>query len=341
MISVLLWLNEAEVYAKALQRAGCGARMDIEFLRSDQDPSQRQLARTEILLARQAPPGLLEKMPKLPWIQALTAGVEHWVSRPDLRAGIALTCARGTHRVAMPENILAALFHLTKPYAQATLDQRERRWVRRVSEPLAGKTLGILGLGEIGRELAKKASALELRVIGTRRAAEPLPHVDRIYPPEATDAVLAQSDFVLLLLPLTPQTDGIMNAARFKAMRASAYLLNFGRGALVVDADLVQAVQSKTIAGAVLDVYRADRSGAVPVHGSRGAGPRHARGAFGTAGLGLALGAQLIRTRGKSNFATARLRGARGEAPRRKSPEGISPRIVTDSQSTTIPAPKK
>ena len=108
------------------------------------------------------------------------------------------------------------------------------------------------------RELAKKASALELRVIGTRRVAEPLPHVDRIYPPEATDEVLAQSDFVLLLLPLTPQTDGIMNAARFKAMRASAYLLNFGRGALVVDADLVQAVRSKTIAGAVLDVYRAE-----------------------------------------------------------------------------------
>ena len=258
MISVLLWLNEAEVYAEALRRAGCGPRLEIELLRSDQNPSEQQLARTEILLARQVPPGLLAKMPKLRWIQALTAGVEHWISRPDLHSGIALTCARGTHRVAMPENILGALFHLTKPYAQATLDQRERRWVRRVSEPLAGKTLGILGLGEIGREVAKKASALELRVIGTRRAAEPVPQVDRIYPPGATDEVLAQSDFVLLLLPLTPQTDDIMNAARFKAMRASAYLLNFGRGALIVDADLVRAVQSKTIAGAVLDVYRTE-----------------------------------------------------------------------------------
>jgi phosphoglycerate dehydrogenase-like enzyme len=156
----------------------------------------------------------------------------------------------------MPENILGALFHLTKPYALATLDQRERRWVRRVSEPLAGKTLGILGLGEIGRELAKKASALELRVIGTRRDPQPVPHVDRIYAPAAIDAVLGQSDFVLLLLPLTPQTDRIMNAARFQAMRASAYLLNVCRGALVVDADVVQAVRAKTIAGAVLDVYR-------------------------------------------------------------------------------------
>jgi glyoxylate/hydroxypyruvate reductase len=258
MIPVLLWMNEAEIYGQALERAGCADRLDIQLLRSDQQPSAAQLARTEILLARQAPPELLAEMPRLRWIQAITVGVDHWVSRADLRPGIALTCARGTHRVQMPENILGALFHLTKPYTQATLDQRDRRWVRRVSEPLAGKTLGILGLGEIGRELAKKAAAMELRVIGARRAAGPVPHVDRSYPPEAIDEVLAQSDFVLLLLPLTPQTDGIMNAARFKAMRPSAYLLNFGRGALVVDADLVQAVQTKTIAGAVLDVYRTE-----------------------------------------------------------------------------------
>lgn len=256
MMTALLWLDQAEVYREALERAGLGGRLDLQLLRQEQQASAEQLARTEILLARQAPPGLLAQMPRLRWIQAITTGVEHWVSRPDLRPGLALSCARGTHRVPMPENILAALFHLTKPYAQASLDQRERRWVKRVSEPLAGKTLGILGLGEIGRELAKKASALELRVIGTRRAPGPVPAVDAIYPPEATDTVLAQSDFVLLLLPLTPETENIMNAARFRAMRSSAYLLNFGRGALVVDADLVEAVRAKTIAGAVLDVYR-------------------------------------------------------------------------------------
>jgi phosphoglycerate dehydrogenase-like enzyme len=258
MIHALLWLNEADIYRRALERAGFGNRLDIESLRLDQQPSAAQLARTELMLARQTPPGLLAKMPRLRWIQALTAGVEGWISLPDLRPDIALTCARGTHRVQMPENILGALFHLTKPYAQATLDQRDRRWTRRISEPLAGKTLGVLGLGEIGRELAKKAQALELRVIGTRRSPEQVPHVDRIYPPEATDEVLAQSDFVLLLLPLTPETEEIMNARRFKVMRHTAYLLNFGRGALVVDDDLVEAVRSKTIAGAVLDVYRTE-----------------------------------------------------------------------------------
>ena len=256
MMTALLWLDQAEVYREALERAGLGDRLDLQLLRNEQQPSAEQLAGSQSLLGRQAPRGLLAQMQSLRWIQAITAGVDHWISRPDLRPGLALSCARGTHRVPMPENILAALFHLTKPYAQASLDQRERRWVRRVSEPLAGKTLGILGLGEIGRELARKASALELRVIGTRRAPGPVPAVDSIYPPEAIDEVLAQSDFVLLLLPLTPETENIMNAARFKAMRSSAYLLNFGRGALVVDADLVEAVRAKTIAGAVLDVYR-------------------------------------------------------------------------------------
>ncbi len=214
------------------------------------------LEHIDAMLAWRATPNVLARMPKLKWIRALTAGVEDWLGRPDLREDIALTCARGVHRVAMPENIIAALFHLTKPYVAAAFDQRERKWTRRLSEPLAGKTLGILGLGTIGQELAKKAAALELEVIGTKNEPVPLPHVTKVYPPQATDEVLGRSDFVLLLLPVTPQTENFMNAARFKAMRPSAYLLNFARGSLVVDDDLVEAVRAGTIAGAVLDVFR-------------------------------------------------------------------------------------
>ena len=129
-------------------------------------------------------------------------------------------------------------------------------WAKRQSIPLAGKTLGILGLGAIGQELARKADALEMRVIGTKRRPEPLPHVAKVYPQEATDEVLGQSDFVLLLLPSTVETENSINASRLKAMKPSAWLLNFARGALIVDADLIAAVKAKTIAGAVLDVFR-------------------------------------------------------------------------------------
>jgi phosphoglycerate dehydrogenase-like enzyme len=254
--TLLLWVNEATVYRDALARAGLAERVALEALSQDAAPEPALLERCDAMLAWRLPPGLLLRMPRLAWVQAMTAAADDWLARDDLREGLTLTCARGVHRISMPENILAALFHLTKPYAACAADQRERRWTRRVSEPLAGKTLGILGLGTIGREVARKAAALELRVLGTRRTAGPVPEVARVYPPEATDEVLAASDFVLLLMPVTPATRGFMDARRLAAMRPTAYLLNFARGALVVDADLVAAVRARTIAGAVLDVFR-------------------------------------------------------------------------------------
>jgi len=252
---VLLWIPEAGPYRQALERAGLAGRVELVHVPPTETPAPELLARTEAMLAYRSGPGVLARMPALRWIQALTAGVEGWLALPDLPSRLVLTCARGTHRVQMPENILGALFHLTKPYAGIALDQKDRRWRRRVSQTLAGTTLGILGLGVIGQELARKAQALEMRVIGTRRRPAPLPHVDHVYGPEGTDEVLAAADWVLLLLPATPETRGFMNAARLKRMKPSAYLLNFGRGELVADDDLVQAVTARTIAGAVLDVF--------------------------------------------------------------------------------------
>jgi phosphoglycerate dehydrogenase-like enzyme len=253
--TVLLWTNEASVYLDAARKAGLADRVELHTARLGGEPPPELLERVDGMLAWRVGPGLLPRMPRLRWVQGLTAGMEGWLALPDLPAGLALTCARGTHRIQMPENILAALFHLTKPYTAAAFDQRERRWTRRVSEPLAGKTLGILGLGAIGREVARKAAALELSVIGVRRSPAPVPHVERVHGPEDAGLVLSRSDFVLLLLPVTAETRGFMNAARLAAMKPTAYLLNFGRGELVVDADLVDAVKRRVIAGAVLDVF--------------------------------------------------------------------------------------
>jgi phosphoglycerate dehydrogenase-like enzyme len=252
---VLLWIHDAAPYRQGLARAGLDQRVDVVHVPLTETPGPELLARCEAMLAFRAGAGVLARMPRLRWLQALTAGVEGWLALPDLPKNLTLTCARGTHRVQMPENILGALFHLTKPYAGIAQDQTERRWRRRVSSTLAGATLGILGLGVIGQEVARKAEALEMRVIGTRLRPAPMPHVERVYGPADTDTVLAGSDFVLLLLPVTPDTRGFMNAARLKRMKPGAYLLNFGRGELVVDADLIEAVTAGTIAGAVLDVF--------------------------------------------------------------------------------------
>ena len=252
----LLWTDGAEAYRKAITAAGLDQRIRLEELPRNTTPSTAQLQEAEAMLTWGPPAGTLAQMPKLRWAQALTAGVEHWLARTDLSPSLTLTCARGTHRVQMPENILGALFHITKPYAAIVGDNAASTWTRRVSSTLAGQTLGILGLGAIGQELARKAAALEMRVIGTRRATGALAHVERVYAPEETDEVLAQSDFVVLLLPATPETESIINATRLARMKKTAWLLNFGRGALIDDAALVAAAKSGTIAGAILDVFR-------------------------------------------------------------------------------------
>ena len=251
----VVWMNDAKVYEQALAQAGLADQFELHAMTPDQTIPDDVATRTEALLGFR-PAAHLKRMPKLRWVQAMTAGVDGWLAHADLRSDVALCCARGTHRVSMPENILGALFHLTKPYMAAAIDQRDSRWGKRQSIPLAGKTLGILGLGAIGQELARKAEVLEMRVIGTKRRPQALPHIAKVYAPEQTDEVLAASDFVLLLLPSTRDTENFINARRLAAMKPTAWLLNFARGALIVDADLIAAVKARTIAGAVLDVFR-------------------------------------------------------------------------------------
>jgi len=254
--NVLLWTDSTAAYLDAIKAAGLADRVDVETLPRKERPSADQLARTQALMAYTVPAGLLPAMPKLRWAQVMTAGVEEWLALSDLPPGLTLTCARGTHAESMPENIIGALLYVAKPYAAAVANQKRGTWVRTVAQPLGGRTLGILGLGAIGQHVARIASVLGMRVIGTRRRPEPAPNVAKVLPSERTAEVLAESDFVLLLLPATPETENFVNADRLAMMQPGAWLLNFGRGHLVKDDDLIAAVKAKKIAGAVLDVFR-------------------------------------------------------------------------------------
>lgn len=253
---VLLWTDSTAAYLEAIRAAGLAGRVVVDTLPRKEKPSAAQMAQTEALMAYGAPAGLLPAMPKLRWAQSMTAGVEGWLALPDLPVNLTLTCARGTHRESMPENIIGALLYVAKPYAAAVENQKRGKWVHSVAQPLTGKTLGILGLGAIGQDVARIAAALGIRVIGTRRRPQPMADVAEVFPADRTPEVLAQSDFLLLLLPATPETDNLINAERLAMMKPNAWLLNFGRGHLIKDADLVAAVKAKKIAGAVLDVYR-------------------------------------------------------------------------------------
>jgi phosphoglycerate dehydrogenase-like enzyme len=253
---VLLWTDSPAAYLDAIQAAGLAERVAVDTLTRKEKPSAEQLARTEAMMAGAVPAGLLPAMPRLRWAQAMSAGVDNWLALPDLPSGLTLTCARGTHPESMPENIIGALFHVAKPYAQVAEHQKESKWVHTVAQPLTGKTLGILGLGAIGQEVARIAVALGMHVIGTKRRPTRIPNVAEVLAPEQTDEVLSQSDYVLLLLPATPETENFIDAKRLARMKPSAWLLNFGRGQIINDADLIAATREKKIAGALLDVFR-------------------------------------------------------------------------------------
>ncbi len=253
---VLLWTDNTAAYVEAIAAAGLAGRVSVETLPRKDRPSPEQLVRTEVVMAPGVPPGVLPAMPKLRWAQSMTAGVEGWLALPDLPASLTLTCARGTHTESMPENIMAGLLYVAKPYATAVANQKQGKWVHTVPQPLTGKTLGILGLGAIGAEVARMASAFGMKVIGTKRRPGPVVNVSEVLPPERSRDVMAASDFLLLLLPATPETANFINAERLSWMKPTAWLLNFGRGHLIKDDDLIAAAKTKKIAGAVLDVFR-------------------------------------------------------------------------------------
>jgi len=253
----VMWLDEPGDYLRAAQEAGLASSVELLTTPLKSDPPDALLARADALLAWRPPARLAGRAPRLRWIQSLTGGCEQWLG-PDVPPQATLTCARGTHRVQMSEHILAGLFLCAKDLASIVLDQAGRRWRRRINPTLAGATLGILGLGAIGAEVARLTSSLGMRVIGTKREPTPVAGVTRVHPPAETPRVLAESDYVLLLLPSTAETRGIVDKTALAAMKPSAFLLNFGRGDLVVDADLVAAVSEGRIAGAVLDVFAAE-----------------------------------------------------------------------------------
>jgi len=195
------------------------------------------------------------------WIQVYFAGVDTCVNVPGLRErGVLLTNMQKVAAPVMAEHVMAMVLSFARGLPQFAEAQRNGVWKPDAAAApgaftLQGKTMLIAGLGGIGTEVAKRASALGMRVIATRASNRPAPpFVSRVGAPEELAPMAREADIVVDTLPLTPQTRGVFDARVFGAMKPGAYFINVGRGATVVTADLVQALQKKTLAGAGLDV---------------------------------------------------------------------------------------
>jgi phosphoglycerate dehydrogenase-like enzyme len=203
------------------------------------------------------PPGAFDRAERLRWYQTLTAGVDRLAADGLLDRGFQITTSSGLAAPAMAEWAIGQMVALAKGFPQSVRDQDQQRWQFRWTQTLAGKTLGIAGMGAIGRETAARARAFGMQIVATRRRLEAAmtdSQGDRLLPHSRLPDLLATSDFVLLAVPLTAETKAMIGATEFAMMKPTAYLLNLARGDVVDQAALIAALQAGTIAGAALDV---------------------------------------------------------------------------------------
>ncbi len=216
------------------------------------------LADVEALLAARAlPEGFIALAPRLRWVQAVTAATQPLAAAGlQDRTDIAWTSGAGVNAIPVAEWALAAMLVMAKHVPQLVRAQDRHVWERLNLGELHGKTVGIIGLGPVGRALAGLCRPFRMRVLGLRRTAgAPVPDVDEMLPPERLGELLARADFVVVAAPLTDETRGMIDAAALRQMRPTAYLINAARGALVDEPALVEALRAGVIAGAALDVF--------------------------------------------------------------------------------------
>jgi phosphoglycerate dehydrogenase-like enzyme len=208
----------------------------------------------EILYCWRPPPALLPAAKRLRWIQCMGAGVEQLLV-PELGPRVAITRAAGIFGPWMAEYALGWCLWVTQRMDGFRASQRARRWAPVDPIPLRGQTLCVVGLGDIGRRIARTGRALGLRVIGVSRRGRGARDVGRVYPTRALATALAQADFVVLALPLSAATRGMIDAPALAAMKPSAWLINVARGPIVDEAALIAALRARRVGGAILDVF--------------------------------------------------------------------------------------
>ena len=204
---------------------------------------------------------LLPRAKRLRFIQSIGAGTDQFAREALKHQGVRLASARGVNARAVAEHVMALILALARRLPEARDNQAKRVWRGMIGDPtqredeLAGKTLLIVGLGQIGGRLAQLAKAFDMRVIGIRRNPRAgVGHADAVHGMSDLHALLPQADFVALTCPLTAETEKLIDANALDRMKPSAYLLNAARGRVIDEPSLVDALTRRQIRGAALDV---------------------------------------------------------------------------------------
>jgi phosphoglycerate dehydrogenase-like enzyme len=260
-MKVLISFDLPNVYVEKIRSVS----PTLEVVQSaDKDEALRLIKDADILFAGFFSRDLFIAAKKLKWIQAWGAGVDRILVSEVVNSRVTVTNAGGIHPTPISEHVIGLMLCLSRKLHLFIRNQAEKKWRRYESddpseqvEELTDKTVGIVGLGRIGTEIARKAKCLGMRVVATKRdpSTPGLASIDRLLYPKDLNILLAESDFVVLSLPLTRETQGMIGEQQLRTMKRTSYLINVSRGKIVQEDKLIEALKQGWIAGAGLDTF--------------------------------------------------------------------------------------
>jgi len=251
-MKVLVYHRDAKTYYRMLQERF----PELEVVALEEKGLRPQhIAEADILIANHFPSVLFKEAKRLRWIQSSSAGIDRLLGVRECPGEVVVTNARGIHAHLMADYVFGAVTMFQWNFPRIFRDQQHREWHHIAVRPLAGMTLGVVGLGTIGTEIARRARTFGMNVVGVKRTSAPVEGVDQVFGPDRLGEMLSLCDFVVLVVPATAQTERMFGASEFQAMKRTAYLVNISRGSTVDEEALIQALQQGSIAGAILDVF--------------------------------------------------------------------------------------
>jgi phosphoglycerate dehydrogenase-like enzyme len=236
-----------------------GAKVEVIEDLSDEHSCDWEQVEILISYGNQVNASFLDRCPNLKWVQAFQSGVELFPLEELRKRNIILTNILGIHAIPMSEYTISMILYFARDFPKYLENQKKHIWDREelVGEAY-GKIAGILGAGTIGQEVAKRLEFLGMKVYGMNTSGELKPHFHKMYTPDKKLDLLQQCDYVILILPLTKQTEGLIDEEELAAMKKDACLINIGRGPLINERAFITAMKTKQIRGAALDVFAED-----------------------------------------------------------------------------------
>ncbi len=228
----------------------------VKVVMAEREDALREMADSDIYFGRIQQP-LFVAAKKLRWVQVFGAGVESCMFPELVRSDVILTNTSGAFNNVMADHAFGLILSISRGIAHFVRSQSQKVWARgRTFHQLAWQTLGVIGLGNIGCEIARRGKAFGMKVVAADvRSMECPMFVDQLCDMKDIDRVLEQADYLVVVVPLTPETRGLIGAAELRKMKPTAHLINIGRGPVIDESALIEALKTEVIAGAGLDVF--------------------------------------------------------------------------------------